>query len=269
MTSAEWLGDPALHEHLTAGALTVEGRLTEASNATLRCGVGTPDGRSLTCVYKPVAGERPLWDFPEWTLSHRELAAFALSVALGWHLVPPTVWREDGPAGAGMCQLWIDEDEQAAQVRIVRPGQAPEGWLQVLDAEDGRGAPVQLVHAASLPLMRMAVFDALANNADRKGGHVVTDLDGRTWAIDHGVAFSVDQKLRTVLWGWAGEDLPEAIVGDLDRLVDVLGHSFDPVDRWLADDERERLRHRLRRLLARGSFPTPSQRWPAIPWPVF
>ncbi|MBK9740124.1 MAG: SCO1664 family protein [Actinobacteria bacterium] len=269
MTSSEWLAADDLVALLSEGELTVEGRIVEASNATLRCSVAVPDGRLLACVYKPVAGERPLWDFPDWTLTRRELAAHALSEATGWWLVPPTVWREDGPGGPGMCQLWIDEDHDAAKVAVVRSGRVPKGWLHVLDAEDGSGRPVALVHADGLSLQRMAAFDAIANNADRKGGHVLTDDEDRTWAIDHGVTFSVEEKLRTVLWGWAGEPLPPAVVDDLTRLQDLLGTSYDPVDRWLAQDERDSLRARVRRLAARGRFPQPSQRWPAIPWPVF
>lgn len=269
MTSSAWIHDADLPALLRSGDLTVEGRLAGASNATLRAGIESGDGRRLRCVYKPVAGERPLWDFPEWTLTHREMAAFALSEAIGWGIVPPTAWRDDGPAGAGMCQLWIDEDADADQVRVVRPGAAPAGWAHVLDAEDGGGAPVELVHADTPELRRMAAFDAVINNADRKGGHVLTDPDGRVWGIDHGVSFATEAKLRTVLWGWAGEPLPADLLDDLARLAGLLSAPLDPVDRWLAEDERERLRHRVSRLVRRGTFPQPSQRWPAIPWPVF
>lgn len=268
MTSGDWLADSSLLERLRSGELAIEGRMVEASNATLRCVIRTDD-RALTCVYKPVAGERPLWDFPERTLCHRELAAHALSEALGWHLVPPTAWRDDGPAGAGMCQLWIEEDQDSAQVGVVPRGQTPPGWLRVLEAEDGRGNPVELVHASTPALQRLAVFDAIANNADRKGGHVLTDADGRIWAIDHGVAFAVEDKLRTVLWGWSGEPVPTQILDEVESLHDLLDTSFDPIDRWLADDEREQLRARIRNLIHTAAFPVPSQRWPAVPWPVF
>ncbi len=269
MSLDDWLEDPDLTGLLRTGDLTVEGRMTEASNATLQCRIAEAEGRDLHCVYKPVAGERPLWDFPEWTLTRRELAAHSLSEAAAWHLVPPTVWREDGPAGAGMCQLWIDEDPRATQVDVVRPGAAPEGWRHVLDAEDGNGGAVELVHSAHPALLRMAAFDAIANNADRKGGHVLTDGSGRVWAIDHGVTFAVDPKLRTVLWGWAGEPVPPWLLEELASLSGVLGEAHDAVDRWLAEDERDALRARLSRLIARGTFPRPAQRWPAIPWPVF
>ena len=269
MNSSAWLKRPELADLLASADLVVEGRLSDASNTTLRCEVVLDDDIPLHCVVKPVAGERPLWDFPEWTLTRRELAAFALSEAIGWHLVPPTVWREDGPGGEGMCQLWIDEAPSAGQVQVVRPGRRPEGFVHVLDAEDGGGRPLELVHATTGELRRLAVFDVLVNNADRKGGHVLTDLDGRLWAIDHGVTFSVDDKLRTVLWGWAGEPIPEDVLVDVESLHDLLGESFDPVDRWLGEEEREALRDRVRALLRSRRFPVPSGRWPAIPWPVF
>lgn len=267
MSSTAWLDRPELPGLLATGSLVPAGRLAAASNTTVLCRVeGAED---LLCVYKPMRGERPLWDFPEWTLTRRELAAHALSEASGWGLTPPTVWREDGPAGPGMCQLWIDVDEDASLVDVVRPGQAPDGWLTVLEATDGTGRPVELVHADTSALQRMALFDTLANNADRKGGHVLSDLRGRTWAIDHGVTFAVEPKLRTVLWGWAGDPIPDDALAELSALQDVLGSAFDPVDRWLDEAERAQLRHRLVRLLAAREFPRPSDSWPAIPWPVF
>ncbi len=269
MSSTEWLVDDRLGDLLQNGELSIDGRLADASNATLRCAIATSDSRTLTCVYKPVAGERPLWDFPEWTLTHREMAAFAVSEAAGWDLVPPTVWRDDGPVGAGMCQLWIDEDASAGKVTVTRARRAPQGWLHVLDAEDGAGRDVQLVHAPDKVIETMTVFDAVVNNADRKGGHVITDFEGRTWGIDHGVSFAVEEKLRTVLLGWSGEQIPERLLRDLEGLEQTLGTSYDPVDRWLADDERDMLRHRIRRLLASQKYPLPPSRWPAVPWPVF
>ena len=269
MSASLTLDDARLPALLSDGDLEVEGRIAGASNSTLRCRIDVPGHGDLLCVYKPVAGERPLWDFPEWTLGHRELAAFALSEALGWHLVPPTAWREDGPGGPGMCQAWVDVDPEAEQVDVVRPGAAPPGWLRILDATDGLGEPVELVHADSAALRRIALFDVVANNADRKGGHILGDGAGRIWAIDHGVTFSTESKLRTVVWGWAGERIADDELNDLTALRGVLGESYDPVDRWLAEDERETLRARVSRLIARGRFPQPSGRWPAIPWPVF
>ena len=269
MNTTDWIADPRLHGLLSDGDLVIEGRIAGASNSTLRCRIEIPGEDSLLCVYKPVAGERPLWDFPEWTLGHRELAAYELSEALGWGLVPPTAWRDDGPGGAGMCQAWIEVDPDVDQVDVVRPGTAPAGWKRVLDATDALGDPVELVHADSAELRRIAVFDAVANNADRKGGHVLADHDGRIWAIDHGVTFSPDPKLRTVVWGWAGEAIVDQDLSDLSELRELIGTSYEPVDQWLEEDERVRLRTRLRRLIDRGTYPVPSGKWPAIPWPVF
>jgi uncharacterized repeat protein (TIGR03843 family) len=268
MSSSTWLDRPDLWEVLRTGALEVEGRLAAASNATLRCLVSTDDG-PLRCVVKPVAGERALWDFPESTLTRRELAAHALSELLGWGIVPPTVWREDGPGGAGMCQLWIDEDPETAAVGVTRPDDVPGGWLTVLEAEDQEGQPVVLVHDAGRDLLRMAVFDVIANNADRKGGHVLTDHAGRIWGIDHGVTFAVEPKLRTVLWGWMGDTLPDDVLADVDALHARLQSHVDPLDRWLADEERESLRARVHALVQDPVMPAPSGGWPAIPWPVF
>lgn len=269
MTATDWLADPRLLDLLSEGELVIEGRIAGASNSTLRCHIEVPGELDLVCVYKPVAGERPLWDFPEWTLGHRELAAFELSEALGWGLIPPTVWRVDGPGGAGMCQAWIDVDPEIDQVDVVRQGTAPPAWKRVLDATDAVGNPVELVHADTSPLRRIAAFDAVLNNADRKGGHVLTDGDGRVWAIDHGVAFSTESKLRTVVWGWAGEPIDADDLADLSALRELLAVDYAAVDQWLDEDECAGLRTRLRRLIDRGTYPRPAGKWPAIPWPVF
>lgn len=254
---------------LAEADLRIDGRIAGASNSTLRCRAQAPGAPPLLCVYKPVSGERPLWDFPELTLAHRELASYELSEALGWGLVPPTAWRDDGPAGPGMCQLWIDVDPVADQVDVVAPGTAPAGWKRVLDATDAHGRPVELVHANSSEMRRIALFDAIANNADRKGGHVLVDGEGRVWAIDHGVTFSTEVKLRTVVWGWAGEPIPDDEIDDLNRLRELIGASFEPIDQWLDEGERLQLRFRLGRLLTSGTYPVPAGKWPAIPWPVF
>jgi uncharacterized repeat protein (TIGR03843 family) len=269
MTSTDWLADPRLFDLLAEGELAIEGRIAGASNSTLRCRIEVPGEDDLLCVYKPAAGERPLWDFPDATLGHRELASYELSAALGWDLVPPTVWREDGPGGEGMCQAWIQTDPQVDQVDIVRRGAAPKGWKRVLDATDEIGSPVELVHADTPDLRRIAVFDAVANNADRKGAHVLVDCSGRVWAIDHGVTFSTESKLRTVVWGWAGEPIDDADLRDLVVLRELLSTEYEPIDQWLDGRESMRLRTRLNRLIQAGTYPVPSGQWPAIPWPVF
>jgi uncharacterized repeat protein (TIGR03843 family) len=255
-------------ELLQRGELTVAGRLVDASNATLYCDL-VADGVQAHCVYKPVAGERPLWDFPEGTLAGREVAAYLLSQALGWAVVPPTVLRQ-GPFGPGMCQLWVDTDDRVSLVDVMAPDAVPPGWLEVLDALGADGEPVVLAHADDERLRRMAVLDVVLNNADRKGGHVLPGPDGVVRGVDHGVCFHTEPKLRTVLWGWAGGDLSTAERRALDdlgcALEDALGAALGE---HLTRTEVRAARTRVDRLLRDGHLPFPGGGWPAIPWPPF
>ncbi|MEV4871065.1 SCO1664 family protein [Streptomyces syringium] len=261
------------HELLALGELTVRGRVREASNAVLYCTVAY-EGVTASCVYKPVAGELPLWDFPDGTLAQREVAAYELSEAMGWGLIPPTVLR-DGPYGEGMCQLWIegpDEEESAgAELLALVEGEEPgPGWKAVGFAEVGEDRTALLVHADDVRLRRLAVLDAVINNGDRKGGHLLPAADGRLYAIDHGVTFNADDKLRTLLWGWAGEPLPEEALEALRRLSADLAEER-PLTARLAElitpAEIEALRARVADLLRTGRHREPSGQWPAIPWP--
>ena len=227
---------------LRTGTLSIEGRLVDASNTTLYCAL-SGDGLTTACVYKPVRGERPLWDFPDGTLAAREVAAYEVSAALGWQVVPPTVLR-DGPVGEGMVQLWIDGDETVDLGRLVR--------------------------ADRPALRRMAVFDAVVNNADRKGGHLIPVPGGHVYGVDHGVSFHQQDKLRTVLWSWAGQPLPDDAVDALSELRALLEGSLDAVlSALLTRREVVAVRRRLDRLLTRRCYPEPSGDWPAVPWPPF
>jgi uncharacterized repeat protein (TIGR03843 family) len=260
--------DEASLELLENGSLELEGRLLTASNATF-VGEVSLDGVSAGCVYKPVRGERPLWDFPDGTLANRERAAYLVSVATGQPLVPATVLR-DGPFGPGMCQLWIDEDPEQEMVDIVPASTPPPGWLHVLDAEDDHRRSVSLVHRDEPALQQMVVLDAVVNNADRKGGHVLVDAMGALYGVDHGVCFHREPKLRTVLWGWAGERLPDTCQDALRRLRKGLAGDLGPaLSELLSPAEVRVTGRRVDRLLEAGTFPTPSGRWPAIPWPAF
>jgi uncharacterized repeat protein (TIGR03843 family) len=256
---------------LLTGAITIEGRIMPASNATFYGRVQTQAG-PVACVYKPVSGERPLWDFPDGTLAPREVAAYAVSEALGWDVVPPTVLRE-GPAGVGMVQAWREPDEGHSPVDLVPAGRCPDGYLRVLDAFDQRDRPVSLVHEDSAPLRRMAVFDVIVNNADRKGGHVLAMPDGHRYGVDHGVCFHPDDKLRTVLWGWADRPLPDEDVDGVRRVLDAVETAGSPlrtaVDELLAGHEVDAFAGRCEGLLASGRMPLPSGDWPSIPWPAF
>ncbi|QHY94637.1 Phosphatidylinositol 3- and 4-kinase [Streptomyces sp. S4.7] len=256
---------------ITKGELAVRGRIREASNAVLYCAVSY-EGEEALCVYKPVAGEQPLWDFPDGTLARREVAAYEISEVTGWGLVPPTVLR-DGPYGEGMCQLWIEADESDAPpqlLALVEEKEPAEGWKAIGFAEVGEGRTALLVHADDPRLRRLAVLDAVINNGDRKGGHLLPAAGGRLYAIDHGVTFNVDDKLRTLLWGWAGEPLPAEAVTVLDRLAAELAEGT-PLTTRLAElitpAETEAVRSRVQEMRRTGLHPKPSGQWPAIPWP--
>jgi len=261
---------------LATGKLEVKGRLVDASNATLYCTIGaggrepktakgaknakgakdtknakdarnaedTKNARNtIACVYKPIAGERPLWDFPAGTLAGREVAAYAVSRAAGWDVVPPTVMR-DGPFGPGMCQLWIDHDQEVDLIALSR-------------------------RTDHVGLRDMAVFDAVVNNADRKIGHLLPVADGHLYGCDHGVCFAEDYKLRTVLWQWRGKTLPRRSVEALRRLNVQLteGSLATELAGLLTASEINATRLRIETLLEHRVHPYPPADWPAVPWP--
>ncbi|MFE2508543.1 SCO1664 family protein [Streptomyces naganishii] len=260
--------DAAVAGLLARGELTVRGRIRDASNAALFCTVAH-EGREVSCVYKPVAGERPLWDFPDGTLAGREVAAYEVSEATGWGLVPPTVLR-DGPYGEGMVQLWIEATPEAELLALLDAEEPGPGWKAIGFAEAGEGRTALLVHADDERLRRLAVLDAVINNADRKGGHLLPTADGRLYGIDHGVTFNTEDKLRTLLWGWAGEPLPPEATGVLKRLRDALGDGGTLAARLaglITPAEVDATRARVDALLASGTHPEPGGDWPAIPWP--
>ncbi|MET9503121.1 SCO1664 family protein [Streptomyces sp. NPDC006622] len=253
---------------LAQGELTVRGRIREASNAALYCTVAH-EGREAACVYKPVAGERPLWDFPDGTLAQREVAAYEVSEATGWGLVPPTVLR-DGPYGEGMCQLWIEVSPEAELLALVDAEEPEPGWRAIGFAEVGEGRSALLVHADDERLRRLAVLDAVINNADRKGGHLLPTADGRLYGIDHGVTFNAEDKLRTLLWGWAGEPLTgEAVevLGGLRGALEAGGALAATLAALITPAEVDATRARVGALLESGRHPEPGGDWPAIPWP--
>ncbi|GAA1037506.1 SCO1664 family protein [Virgisporangium ochraceum] len=253
---------------LTRGSLEIEGRLVDASNTTLRAEI-TLDDVTARCVYKPVRGERPLWDFPDGTLAGREYAAFLVSELTGWGIVPPTVLR-DGPLGPGMCQLWIDEDRQREEplVDFVPGRRIPTGWHRVAAARDEDGRPFVLAHADEPQLARMAVFDAVINNADRKGSHILSTVDGEVHGVDHGVSFHVENKLRTVLWGWSESPVPDDALDVLRKLRSALDADLgETLAEHLTIRELRALCRRVDTLLRTKVFPTPPEDWPALPWP--
>jgi hypothetical protein len=232
---------------LQHGEITVEGRVTTASNTTLYCRVEL-DGVAAACVYKPITGERPLWDFPDGTLAEREVATYLVGVETGWDPVPPTILR-DGPVGSGMVQLWIAHDDSFDVVGAINSGESPA-------------------------LQRIALLDAVVNNSDRKVSHLLVvpgeDPDVHMFGVDHGVSFGVEDKLRTVLWQWAGDPIPDDGIAVLRRLDERLRADLGKaLSRLLTRAETTATRNRVAALLETGKFPMPPTDWPAVPWPPY
>lgn len=232
-------------EALQAGVLQLEGQFVYGSNYTFMvdCHYQAYDFKA---VYKPVRGERPLWDFPHQTLAKREVAAYLVSEALGWELVPPTVFRtRDLPIGPGSAQLYVEHDPEVHYFTLQEPNRS------------------------ALP--QVALFDLLINNADRKSGHLLIDPEGDLWLIDHGLSFHVDDKLRTVIWDFAGQPIPPERLADLNHLINqltenrTLTESLAPL---LTPDEISALKKRAAFLKETGIFPLPSEDRRAYPWPL-
>jgi len=227
---------------LTRGTIDVEGLVPWGSNYTFLVTL-RDDARTTLAIYKPSRGERPLWDFPTGSLAYREVAAYQVSRALGWPPIPPTILRE-GPEGIGMVQLFV-EFEDAQHFFTLRDAHRDE-------------------------MQRIAVFDALINNTDRKGGHVLLGADGKIWCIDHGVTFHEHYKLRTVIWDYMRQPIPAHIIADLSALRAHLTRGaalFDSLRELLSPREMRALRARLDDLIARGVFPEPAEDWPPVPYP--
>jgi len=224
--------------------VALEGEFVHGYNYTFLVKVQAEEGDPFLAVYKPQQGEQPLWDFPANTLAHRETAAFLVSQALGWELVPPTVYREDGPFGPGSLQLFVDHDPN-------------HHYFNFSDEEFQTLRPVVL-------------FDLLINNADRKGGHMIFGEDGHLWLIDHGLCFNVEEKLRTVIWDFAGEAIPEDLCVTLQgfrRKLEAPSEFLEALKPHLALAEIAALIARTERLLPCKQFPYPPQDRRAYPFP--
>lgn len=228
-------------EHLNGGVLEVTGRLVDASNATLYANC-TFDSASIPVIYKPVAGERPLWDFQDGNLAQREFAAYLISELGNFGVVPPTVLR-DGPFGIGMVQQWIHIDEEIDLAEFYRQDNSE--------------------------LRKMALFDAVVNNTDRKIGHLLPIRTDLVHGCDHGVTFHEEDKLRTVLWQWADKSLTHEEIERLLVLEKSVIESSAQLLELISESEYSALLARINRLLVEKKFPTPSDEWPAVPWPPF
>jgi hypothetical protein len=230
---------------LEEGKVVFRGQFNWSSNYTFLVDIEHPAGK-LQAVYKPTRGERPLWDFPARSLAKREVAAYVLSEALGWHLVPPTIYRRRKlPLGVGSIQLFIPND--------------PDCHYFTFTPEDKER------------LRPTVLFDLLANNADRKGSHILKDASGKLWAIDHGICFHREFKLRTVVWDFAGQAIPQELVGDMRRVLAELGDEGVTTLRlkpWLKPGEIKALRQRMQALIAEPLFPLPDPHRRYYPFPL-
>ncbi len=227
---------------LASGTLEIEGRMPWSSNGTFLCTLTSPTDPAETvhAIYKPLRAERPLWDFPG-GLYRREIAAFELAATLGWDFVPETIERHDLPLGVGSLQLFVDANFE-------------EHYFTLLEQERHHPA-----------LRQMAVFDVIANNADRKGGHCLVDDEARIWGIDHGLCFHPEPKLRTVIWDWAGEPIDDSLIEAVAGLVEQ--GPTDALGRFLGNEEIDAMIRRANALVRRGSFPDPRSERP-YPWPL-
>lgn len=253
-------------DRLLEGEMTISGRLVDASNTTLFADL-LIDGELSQCIYKPISGERPLWDFPVGTLANREVATFLLADKAGLDFVPPTALRVRAPLGEGMVQQWLPDADYHTLVRISETSSRTEGFLPVIEARDANGTGVVVEHADHPTLQDIALFDLVVNNADRKGGHVFVS-NKAVYGVDHGLTWHIEPKVRTVLWGWAGAEFNARNKDLLLRLLDALGASA-MFEKLLGIDEIEAARARAQKLMNEGRFPTPQDGEPNIPWPVF
>jgi uncharacterized repeat protein (TIGR03843 family) len=229
-------------EILQVGTVKVEGRLVDASNATLLTEIEL-SGEVVRAIYKPISGERPLWDFQSGTLAFRERAAYLISEAMEFHLVPRTILR-DGPFGMGAFQIWIEIDESVNLALYFRE--------------------------VNEHLRKVALFDAVINNTDRKIGHLLPSQTGSLFICDHGVTFHEEDKLRTVLWQWSGHPLDEDELETLRKLyLSVENQEIEELGELLSANEIEALLYRIERLISQSRFPEPNPDWPAVPWPPF
>ena len=230
-------------EALQKGSIDLQGQFLSGSNYTF-LGDLVYDDLKFQVVYKPVRGEQPLWDFPHGSLARREVAAFLISESLGWDMVPPTIFRKDGPLGPGSLQQYVEHDPN-------------DHYFNFEEKDRQRLRPV-------------AVFDLILNNADRKGGHILRDAENHLWLIDHGLCFHAEDKLRTVVWDFSGEEIPNDLMVSVSHLIDALKEGeklHDDLLQYLRPGEIVAMHNRALRLCETGRFPLPPSSRRSYPWP--
>ena len=252
---------------LQNGNIHIEGLIPDSSNGALKVEIDFKNHKKIA-ILKPQVTIKPLWDFPDKDLNKRELATFLLSEQLSLNVVPTTVLREVEGIGECLIQNWIDEI--ANEFVIVKaPNEIPSNYLKILNGYDELNTLIALAHVDSRDLRNLCLFDLIINNADRKGSHLLQDSKNRLWAIDHGVTWHKENKIRTILWGWIGKNFDEEDENLLKKSLEVLQNWQIEKLQILPSEDLKAAIVRIENLLEIGMFPQPSGDWPAVPWPIF
>lgn len=252
---------------LLTGNIEIQGLIPESSNGALKASI--KNGKEeISVIIKPTALIRPLWDFPELDLNNRELATYELSEKLNLNFVPVCIKRILPEIGECLIQEWIEEVDN--QLIIVRSdSDIPKHYKKVINGYDELNKLVCLAHDNNKDLKKIAIFDLIINNADRKGGHILKDQNEKIWIIDHGVTWHQENKLRTILWGWIGENLSNEDIKLLELAKIAIFEWIENGAHLLRIEELQAALNRIEVVLEQGKFPEPSKEWPAIPWPIF
>ena len=252
---------------LLNGEIEIEGLIPDSSNGALKVLVSNSK-QSLEAIIKPEVSIRPLWDFPDLDLNNREYATYLLDRELNLNYVPDTVMRNVEGIGKSLIQEWVTESDNDLII-VKSPEDIPEEYLKVLQGYDELNKLITLAHKNNRDLRNLCLFDLVINNADRKGGHLLMDSANKMWAIDHGVSWHFESKIRTVLWGWIDETFNDQDIALLNNAKKVIQTWKDEEFIYLSEEEIEQTIKRVDGLLKENAFPQPGDQWPAVPWPIF
>ena len=252
---------------LLNGEIEIEGLIPDSSNGALKVLVSNSK-QSLEAIIKPEVSIRPLWDFPDLDLNNREYATYLLDRELNLNYVPDTVMRNVEGIGKSLIQEWVTESDNDLII-VKSPEDIPEEYLKVLQGYDELNKLITLAHKNNRDLRNLCLFDLVINNADRKGGHLLMDSANKMWAIDHGVSWHFESKIRTVLWGWIDETFNDQDIDLLNNAKKVIQTWKDEEFIYLSEEEIEQAIKRVDGLLKENAFPQPGDQWPAVPWPIF
>ena len=252
---------------LLNGEIEIEGLIPDSSNGALKVLVSNSK-QSLEAIIKPEVSIRPLWDFPDLDLNNREYATYLLDRELNLNYVPDTVMRNVEGIGKSLIQEWVTESDNDLII-VKSPEDIPEEYLKVLQGYDELNKLITLAHKNNRDLRNLCLFDLVINNADRKGGHLLMDSANKMWAIDHGVSWHFESKIRTVLWGWIDETFNDQDIALLNNAKKVIQTWKDEEFIYLSEEEIEQAIKRVDGLLKENAFPQPGDQWPAVPWPIF